>query len=313
MLLQLVQVLSTDRLALPGALYSPGKASKKIAILLHGMGDNGVFYKPLVVNTLAEELTSAGIALLAFNNRGAHSRKNLLVVDDSLPVEERNYVGGTHYEKIADCVKDIDGAIAFARENGYSEFYLIGHSTGANKICAYHSRTSDNPFSKYVLSGPGDDSGNSYCELGDKRFWKAIAYAKRAIESNKPLTTLPKYTGMYPFSAQAALDILDPDGAYNTFPYYEATNKRLGTKPLFQELKKIDRTFLTIFGEFDEYTYTAGGTIQALNLIRQYTRPKIAAQCSYQLVHEADHSFLGHERDWAHQIATWLEGKNGKN
>ena len=127
------------------SLYRPDKQSKKAAVWLHGMGDNGAFYNPERINALAEALTKNNIALLAFNNRGAHDRKSLHIADDSLPEEDRRYQGGTHYELIEDCVKDIDGAAEFLAEQGFSELYLMGHSTGANKICAYHARAKQQP------------------------------------------------------------------------------------------------------------------------------------------------------------------------
>ena len=78
------------------------------------------------------------------------------------------------------------------------------------------------------------------------------------VDAGEPLHIMPKYTGMYPFSAQSAWDILDPDGAYNTFPYYEALNERLGKKPLFEEYRKIDKPMLAIIGAEDEYMTSAG-------------------------------------------------------
>jgi alpha-beta hydrolase superfamily lysophospholipase len=156
--LELVSVLSTDKLLLPGLLYTPDKQTMKAAIWLHGMGDSGTFYNTERINALGHALNQKGIALLGLNNRGAHNRKDLHIADEGLPDEERSYQAGTHYELIRDCVKDIDGAAQFLQERGYSELYLIGHSTGANKVCVYDANAAHNPFSKYVLAGPGDDT-----------------------------------------------------------------------------------------------------------------------------------------------------------
>ncbi|HVA11440.1 MAG TPA: alpha/beta hydrolase, partial [Candidatus Dormibacteraeota bacterium] len=158
--LQLVSITSSDKLLLPGLLYTPEQATKQAAIWLHGMGDTGTFYSPARINALGNGLTSKNIALLAFNNRGAHNAKTLRIDDESLPEDQQNYQGGTYYEKIADCVHDIDGAVAFLHKQGFSTLYLLGHSTGANKICAYHARAKHNPFTKYVLASAGDDSGD---------------------------------------------------------------------------------------------------------------------------------------------------------
>jgi pimeloyl-ACP methyl ester carboxylesterase len=305
MRLELVSLLSSDGIELPGLLFKPDTDTKKAAVWLHGMGDNAVFYKPEAINILARALTGKGIALLAFNNRGAHSAKSLKFADETLPEEDRRYQGGTYYELIAECVKDIDGAADFLKGQGFSTFYLAGLSTGANKICAYHARAGRNPFSKYVLAGPGDDTGLMFSELGAKKFWAALKYAASAVDSD-PLKVMPKYTGMYPFSVQSARDILDPDGAYNTFPFYEAVHERIGTKPLFEEYRKIDRPTLIIIGGQDEYAERVGGAAKVIKLFMGNTSNAMLKKIDFITVPGADHAFSGHESDFAEQVADWL-------
>jgi pimeloyl-ACP methyl ester carboxylesterase len=302
---EFISFTSTDKLKLPGLLYTPAAGTKKVAIWLHGMGDSGVFYSPERVNALGKALTSNNIALLGFNNRGAHNAKSLKSVDENLPEENRRYQAGTYYELIADCVKDIDGAVAFLKQRGFSTFYLLGHSTGANKICAYHVRAGQNPFRKYVLAGPADDTGLMFSDLGAKKFWQALNYAARFAKAD-PLRTMPKYTGMYPFSAQAAWDMLNPDGDYNTFPFYECVTERLGKKRLFDEYQKIDLPTLVILGEKDEYTTTAGSTREALDLFMEYTSNARLKQTDFSSVPDADHSFHGAEAAFAERVADWL-------
>lgn len=302
--------LATDKVMLPGLLYEPEKyksgAAKKAAIWLHGMGDNGIFYKPHLMNALGEALAQNNIALLTFNNRGAHSQKQLKLADETLPEEDRSYPGGTHYELIADCVKDIDGAAGFLKEQGFEELYLMGHSTGANKICAYHARVRHNPFAKYVLAGPGDDVGLFFTELGANRYWQALRYAAAKVDAGDPLHTMPKYSGMYPFSAQSARDILDPEGAYNTFPYYETSRERLGKKPPFEEYRKIDKPTLVIIGAADEYMDTAGGAEGALKLLMEHTSNAQLKQADFVTVAGADHSFHDQEAEFAGKVSDWL-------
>jgi pimeloyl-ACP methyl ester carboxylesterase len=306
MSLEFVGFESSDKLQLPGLLYRPKAATKKAAVWLHGMGDNGIFYNPARINALGTSLTDKGIALLAFNNRGAHNSKNLKIGNETLPEEDRSYRGGTHYELIVDCIKDIDGAVDFLRAQGTTEFYLLGHSTGANKICVYHARKHQkSPFKKYVLAGPGDDTGLFFHDLGAKKFWTALRYAARTVE-NEPLPIMPKYTGMHPFSAQAAWDILNPDGDYNTFPYYEQLQERLGKKPLFEEYKQLDRPTLVIIGADDEYMHTAGDAAGALDLLMQQTSNAQLKQTDFISITGADHSFHGYETEFAEQVSDWL-------
>jgi pimeloyl-ACP methyl ester carboxylesterase len=301
-----VSLLATDKVKLPGLLYQPDKKTHKAAVWLHGMGDNGTFYNPKRLNALGEALAKNDIGFLAFNNRGAHNRKSLHVDDDMLPEEDRRYLGGTHYELIADCVKDIAGAANLLAQRGFSELYLIGHSSGANKICAYHARARNNPFKKYVLAAPGDDLGLFFMQLGEKRYWQALKYAAAKIDGGDPLHIMPKYTGMYPFSAQSAHDILDPNGAYNTCPYYESLHQRLGEKPLFKEYRSIDKPTLVIFGWEDEYMGAAGGAEGALKILMRHTSNAQLKQTDFLSVAGAGHGFHDHEEEFAEKVSDWL-------
>lgn len=305
---EIVLLNSTDKLELPGILYEPPEKTDKVAIYLHGNGDSGVFYQTRLINAIGKELAEKGVAFLAFNNRGARYKKKLVVADSGLPGQEDRVMGGAHYELIVDCVQDIDGAVAFLENRGFSEFYLLGFSTGANKICVYDRLAKHNKVTKYVHAGPGDDSGLFYNEIGQKRFNLSLKYARAVIKASHPLKVMPKYTGMHPFSAQSAFDIVDPNGAYNTFPYYEATARRLGKKPLFEEYKAITKPQLVIFGEFDEFTYTGGGTQATLDLLRSVTNKKSLAKSDFQIVPGTDHGFHGQEQELAGRVASWLAG-----
>lgn len=301
---ELIQLLSTDKLKLPGLLFSPEKPTKKVAIWLHGAGDASVFYSPTRTNALAKALTSHGISLLAFNNRGAHESKKLSYSDS-----DEAYQGGTHYELITDCVKDIDGTVQFLKDKKYTEFYLMGHSTGANKICVYNQHSNKNPFSKYVFAGPGDDSGLFYAELGEALFTKTLARAKELKKSGNGLVIMPEDSGMHPFSAQSAYDIMNPNGDYNTFPFYEVATKRLGTKALFEAYRKIRIPILTVYGENDEFAYTAGTVSDALIMLEDNTHESIVNDCGFLTIPNTDHGFHGAEDTFAKAVADWLGGK----
>lgn len=304
MQLELVQLLSTDKLKLPGLLYVPDKQTKKVAIWLHGMGDTSVFYSSKRTNALGQALTDEGIAFLAFNNRGAHEKKTLSIANS-----EERFQGGSNYEIISDCIKDIDGAVAFLNSKKYTEFYLIGHSSGANKICVYNQHAAHNPFSKFVLAGPGDDNGLFYQELGDTKFTATLAEAKDLKKSGKGLEVMSEASGMAPFSAQSTYDIMNPNGDYNCFPYYEATSKRLGSKTLFEAYRKIRIPTLTVYGENDEYVHTAGSVSEALILLEDNTHESIVDDCGFMTIEGTDHGFHDAEDNFAQSVAAWLGGR----
>lgn len=304
--LSFVSFPATDNVVLPGLFFTPSKPTKKVTVWLHGMGDNGVFYKTKLINELAKAHTDQGIAFLAFNNRGAHSTKRLKIADDTLPEEDRSFQGGTHYELITDSLKDIDGAVNFVKQQGYDQLFLAGISTGANKICVYDSTAKTNSFTKYVLAGPGDDVGLFFESLGQKRYWQALNHSAKLLSADKGLDLMPKYTGMYPFSAQSTWDILNPDGAYNTFSFYEFNTERLGSKKLFKEYTDIKLPTLVIIGEEDEYMNTAGGPSKALDTFLHHTTAQMMKLNDFELVERANHSFHDQETVFAKQVTDWL-------
>ncbi len=301
----LVRIISEDNLELPALLLRPA-GSKKVAIFLHGNGDSGVFYKGNLINALAESLSKKGISLLALNNRGARYKKSLIIHGSGMPGQEKKVMSGVHYELINDCVLDIDGAVNYLKDKGFEKFYGLGFSTGANKLCLYESTKKTSPFSKHILAGPGDDCGIYYSELGEKKYFEAIKLADKYINNSSPTKIMPKYSGVYSFTAQSAKDILDPNEPYNIFPYFEATVKRLGKKKLFKEYSQVEVPLYVIFGENDEYTHTAGGTQEAINLLKKFNNPISAEKSKFTIMNKADHGFHGHEAELANKISNWL-------
>lgn len=135
----LIDPRSTDGLQLSGLLF-PSDASntpKTAVIYLHGNGSKGIFYAHEWNRIISEVFNQLGIAYCTFNNRGGMLTVSLDTCDGN-----GNIVGDTHagvwYEKIEDCMYDIDGVVEYLKNLGYERFFLMGKSTGANKICVYH-------------------------------------------------------------------------------------------------------------------------------------------------------------------------------
>jgi len=178
----IIQIKTGNGLTLPGLFYE-ARGSKKAAIFLHGNGSSSIFYSDDLKEEQAKSLNEKGISYLLFNNRGAHLIKKINVEGKKGVTKRKRF--GMAYEKIKDCIKDIDGAINFLENKGYKEFYLIGESTGANKICVYHYYRPNNKVSKYILLGGGDDTGIYYNQLGKDRFWHLLKEAKEKIRKRK--------------------------------------------------------------------------------------------------------------------------------
>jgi len=297
---ELIQILSTDNLRLPALLYKPSKKTNKVAIYLHGMFGS-VFYSVKRTNTIAKHLNKEGIAFFALNNRGAHSiqrlRKKINENED-----EKVFQGATN-ELIKDCIFDIEGALKYLKTLGHEEFYLIGHSTGANKVCVYNFYKQRNSFKKFVLLGGGDDTGLYIEDVGLKFFRKAIRKTKRALKNENHTKLVAKYLGAGLLSYQSFFDVINPDGDYNTFPFFEYQRKiSLSKKKLFRELKTIKKPTLILYGENDEYMRPNSEAI--IRILKRQTRGR--SNFYYKLLEDADHGFEGKENELGKSIVDFL-------
>jgi pimeloyl-ACP methyl ester carboxylesterase len=219
--------------------------------------------------------------------------------------EKQKRLLGTSHELIAECVQDIDGALAFAKAEGFSEIYLAGHSTGANKVALYSYLKPDNSLTGYVLYGAGDDVGLFYEELGKERYEKALAEARKQVKGGNGEAVAPvDLFGDY-FSYQSIVDILDPDGGYNTFPYYETQHKQLGTKELWREFKSIAKPTLVVYGSVDEYCKPDVQT--CIDILKQQATDRDIF--TFRTIPGGDHGCYHHEQELAEVMADWVTAR----
>jgi pimeloyl-ACP methyl ester carboxylesterase len=299
-LARLVTIPAADGLQLPALSFEPSTPTKRLMIWLHGMGPSGIFYNVDHTNALADAFTSSGTAFLGLQNRGGGMLQSIRYYDKSGAKQKR--LQGTTHELIAECVQDIDGAIAWAAAQGYSELYLGGLSTGANKTALYHYLRPENPFRGYVLYGGGDDTGDMYRILGPDRFHAALVEARTQVAAGHGENLAPYELMGDHFSYQSAADILDPDGNYNTFPFYEAQHGQLGVKPLWREYKSNTKPTLVVYGEQDEYALP--NTAATMQILRDQCPDP--AKYTFALISGGDHGCFRHEPELAKTVADWV-------
>ncbi|OGK14878.1 hypothetical protein A3H80_03640 [Candidatus Roizmanbacteria bacterium RIFCSPLOWO2_02_FULL_37_19] len=291
---KLIHFTTKDNLELPGLLFHAAK-STKAAIFLHGNGSSSVFYGKGRAE-YAEELAKKGVSLLSFNNRGAHYITKLEIQDT-----DDDQLFGMAYEIIKDCIQDIDAAVLFLKQQGFNEFYLIGESTGANKICIYHFYKPENPISKYVLLGGGDDVGIYYDMYGPEKFWPLLEKARQQIKKGNGQDIICELLPGEIFSYKGFFDIANPDGDYNVFPFYEVLRKTMLSRKqeLFKMYKSLNKPSLVIYGENDEYAW--GNVSKIIKILKEYQ-----PQLTYKIIKNADHSFHNHRKKVGKIIAEWL-------
>jgi pimeloyl-ACP methyl ester carboxylesterase len=290
---ELVKFNATDGVELPGLLYEPERRTRRAAVFLHGNGGASIFDSNRT-NGIAHELIARRIAYLPFNNRGA-----LLV--RRLRGTKRSKQGGMAYELIHECIRDIDGAARFLRSRGYRELFLIGHSTGANKIAVYDHYRRRNPYRKYVLLGGADDAGLYLDNLGESRFRRTLLRAREMVKAKRGAELVPPSISPMMMSWRSLLDMINPDGDYNIFPFLEVMRDvRLSRKPRFRYIRGIRKPSLYVYGERDEYCFgDVAGCVRVLS-------DHVASNAEIVVMKDANHGFSGRDAELGALMGEWL-------
>jgi pimeloyl-ACP methyl ester carboxylesterase len=89
-------------------------------------------------------------------------------------------------------------------------------------------------------------------------------------------------------SWQSLLDMYDPQGDYNLFPFHEAlSGERLSKRRLFAEFESITKPTLVMYGLQDEYCY--GRVRDCVDVLKAHAGQKL--RVAYEIIDGADHSF----------------------
>ena len=285
---RLVRFAAADDIALAGLLYEPRRKSNRAVIWLHGGGGASVF-ESRRTNLLASVFIAQGIAFFPFNNRGSGIVRR--AGDD---------FGGSAFERIRDCVTDIDGAIRELWRRGYRDITLAGHSTGANKIAVYDHYKPRNRAKRYVLLAGGDDTGILFAQLGARRFKALLTKAKSMIKSRRGHDLAPPIPGQSMLSWRALYDVANPDGDYNVFPFFEAmSGTKLSHHP-FRFIRGIRKLSLYIYGDRDEYCFD--DVPRCVSILAQ----QVSDRSEIVIMHDADHGFSGREDELGGLMANWM-------
>ena len=173
---ELVRINSIDGIEQVGILYAPNNITNKIVIHVHGL--NGNFYENKFLDILAETYTNKNYAFLTFNNRGKDYISEFSKGDTSI------IIGGS-LERFKDCLLDIEGVIKWAKEKGYSEITLEGHSYGCNKVLYYYNKKKDDSINKIVLLAPCDIPSEGKKFLNKTEYEIAKEDATRLVNERK--------------------------------------------------------------------------------------------------------------------------------
>lgn len=255
-------------LALDGFWTRDKRKSRTLLIFVHGMGSN--FYKSKFKKTWMELGPKAGIDVFCFNNRGSE--------------------GAVAGETFTDCLADIETAMAFAAREGYARIYLLGHSTGCQKITYYQARRKDPRVKGLILAALGDDLAIARRDLG-RSYKRWLTKARELVARGKGDTKLPPEC--LGFTARRFLSAVDPE-------FTEAKLFHLSGRMI--AFSRLTLPILAVFPENEQYACipVAG----AAELLATRTR-----SCNFTsvIISDADHSFHCRESACVNACIRWIK------
>ncbi len=283
------RIITKDNIELAGLLYEPDEGSNKVLVHVHGMAGN--FYENKFLDFLAHTLTANGIAFFVFNNRGCEYIKDMFRVVDGWRKVVR--IGDT-YEKFEDCILDIETAINFVEQKGFTEIHLSGHSLGGPKVAYYVSTTKDRRLKSVIFLSPADMVGLAKL---DKDYAVDIKMAKEMIAQGKGKEIMPKIIwGEGHLTADTYMDLSDDKSKVAIFNFYNSKDK-------FYVLSTISIPAMTIMGRKD-------GALsipieQTMEIIKKVMTSSKRVETI--ILGDANHQYDGYQQELADTVKTWIQ------
>lgn len=290
-----VQVEAKDGVKLEGLVFSV-KGADTVGVWIHGLTSNA--FRNYERNTvLAREFTRAGIAFAIFNTRG-HDVVAYSVKNDKRKVKgRRSATIGSAFERFEDSVLDLDAIVDYLGKQ-YKKVFLLGHSTGANKV-AYYLAHEHKKVTGGALISPVSDVPMLRKVLGGK-YDEAIKFAREMVSSGDGGKLVPEDLcpgGIY--TARRLLSLAQQKSVEQLFPH----RNFMGPLRIFSKIKSPT---LIVFGDKDNYLLEDGvDSKDMLSVFSKHTRGK---RLEAKVIFGADHSFTDREEELGKVLVGWITG-----
>lgn len=288
---RLVELNTADGLTIAGAIFEPKKRTKTIIIWIPGLANT--FHGGLSnTHVLANRLATHKISLSIFNTRGSHIvsflKKQRGKSTKRIPL-------GVAFERFTDSAFDVAAMVHTVRKLGYSKIFILGSSTGANKLAYSGWRGALRGVSGGIMLGPISDIPSIRHDYGAK-LDKILKHADNLVRRGKGNELLPaSLVGSAIWGAARFISIALPKTREDTFPYYDF-------KRPFYWVKRWRIPLLVLLGSKDQYLDRPAKEVMD-------TFNKQCAQLKrYQslIFHGADHKFDLHRKELADILAKWI-------
>lgn len=278
--MEILKVKTKRGLELKGAIWN-STSMETVVVMMTGICSN-VFQNDLL--TAAGELLSRhNIAFIAGHAMDAFS---CLAYSDFSTGRQR--YTGVIYDDFSIVYEDVESYVKCAKELGFKNIILAGHSLGSNKIIHYLGNTNDNFVNYFIVSAPVD---LAYWFNIMPNVSECLEQAQEFVKDGRGEEILPYlFGGFSPVCAESVLSFYNAQNLKNC-PVISGDGE---TDTLFNI--KINGSF--IIGAKDSLTDgDPKGFIEKINSCCKYPE-----QNQIVVVPDASHIFYGKHEEYAHTI-----------
>lgn len=288
-MLERVYFNTEDEIELVGLLERPTNQTKRVVISVHGMQSNCLKRRE---DILSKEISNAGVAYFAFNNRGAE-----LMTYTRKTTGEKILNGGSVYEDVLDGYYDIKGAINKMLELGYTDIYLQGHSLGCTKIVYTYNKLKNENNVKNIkgimLLSLVDIPDCQKYDLGDK-YAEMMKYAENKEKEGKLNDLMPIESFDHPICVRSYLRYFKYNKDIDFARFWDKDYN-------FKELNNIQIPLFLRWGNVHDLV------LQNLSNLIEILKSKIQNEkLDIGYIDGADHGYTGKEETLAKEIISFI-------
>ncbi len=283
--MEIIRVNTPRGLELKGAMWGDNTIDT-VVIMMSGICSN-VFQNDLLTAT-GELLSANNIAFIAGHAMDAFS----MIAYSDFSIHKQRYTGVV-YDDFSLVYEDVEAYVKYAKELGFKNIILAGHSLGSNKIIHYLGNTDDNYVDYFIVSAPVDLM----------HWWhvmpnvsKCKELAEQFVKEGRGREILPVlFGGFSPMCAESVL------GFYNAYNLKNCPVLSHDGETNSLASIKINGSF--VIGEKDSLTEgDARGFMEKIN-----SHCKNPEKNQVIVVPDASHIFYGKHEEYAQTILNCVE------
>lgn len=230
----LIQPQTRRGILLDGVLFDKG-GEKTVVIAITGI--HGNFYSNPMYYNIGDTLSDNGIAFIYAQTNDAFNQMEALNASTG-----KTEIIGSYNECFDDICDDINAYVNFAKEKGYTDIILAGHSLGANKVIHYLANAPETPVKHFILVSPANMKYMLENVTDDER--RIIRYF---VDNGMGDRMLPfPFMGWAPMIAQTAWQWLWRNPLDNVHSDEDGD---------FSEVERIRQSGALIIGTYDRFSY----------------------------------------------------------